>query len=147
MNNAQFIVLEVLILILVIFASAAVITQINLTKCNSAKNPWCYTDWKCLNATTGAPEPVNSIGTIIANCSPITAERAALLNSHGCKNVAPGRGPNDIWVNCSPSNQGPCPAYGPGDVDWTTCKPPQTLLSSFSNTCANPPPPQAAPLT
>lgn len=120
MSVAVFIICCVLVMILAITLSGAIIYNGRRSECGRQTNPWCYSDWQCLNTDTGTPYPVNSVARMMGNCSPITAERAASLNADGKRNIYPGNVPA-----CNPAQPDTCPQYMKGDVDWTTCQPAQ----------------------
>lgn len=125
-SNTLFGVICLLIVIFVVLVTPAIVYQVELNSSNTAKNPWCYVDWKCFKK--GKEEVVNSVKTIIDSCTPITAERAAELNTQNKKNINPSVG-NSAYAACkaglnkSPSDTSACPAYAKGDIDWTECVP------------------------
>ena len=133
MRLGLFITVCILIFVMVIIATGATVYQYRNDICFSNRNPWCYLDWNC-DDNAGNPVPKTTIQTINQQCSPITADRAAALNARGCSNVYPGSNfpfcfPSTALGdgNCHPATQTPsggtvtCPAYGQGDIDWTTC--------------------------
>ncbi len=104
MNTALLGICCVLIVVFAITVTAAIIYQTRLNMCNTAKNPWCYKDWKCLKPVSidvvGVPEVIDSVQTLINKCTPMfddpTAtipdagtQRVNRLNAAGCRNIFP----------------------------------------------------------
>lgn len=122
MRPGQLIIIAILILLFVIGSTGALIFQERFVKCKEFKQKWCYLDWKCLS-TAGTEISANSISPLIANCSPISAEKAAALNAAGKRNIYPG----SLCANCAlcthiDTDQN-CPPYTEGSIDWTRCTP------------------------
>lgn len=124
MKTVIIVFVYILIITFIVSLTGAIVYSAQRARCHAFPNPWCYADWKCLDAV-GNPVPKNTPQQIVNNCSPITAERAIQLNAAGQKNIFPGNVPA-----CLPPNMiDACPEYGVGDIDWTTCVPPPAFAT------------------
>lgn len=115
MNTVLLAVCCILIVIFIVSITAAIVYQVRLGTCRTARNPWCYTDWKCLTSNVngdGEPYVVDSVSTIISRCTPMFDDinasdpaagtaRVNRLNAAGCRNTG-YIGDDPQWSHCTP---------------------------------------------
>ena len=142
MNNIFiFTICCILVLLIVIFGSLAIITQSQANACYKNNNPWCYTDWKCIDQNDGVTEvnmsdkAVFGSGGVLKKCSPLTEEdlkEFIYTDEFGNRQVKyPGTEPNPWDPNCLGKTTASCSNYQLGDIYWPACNNTNVLSSYY----------------